>query len=110
MATTTWGVELPSIQVPSRLIPTESIEYDRLIPTEILQHSIISNERLFQLNSELSSYYYTRSDTPFFNLDSVIDTSLPPIETFLTFKLRIMNEVLEAKSKEELLSISRRIS
>ena len=54
-----------------------------------------------------SSYY--RSDAPFFNLDR-INTNLPLFETFLTFKLRIMNEVLEAKSKEELLSISRSIS
>lgn len=62
---------------------------------------------LAQLREELSSYY--RSDAPFFNLDR-IDTNLPLFETFLTFKLRIMNEVLEAKSKEELLSISRSIS
>ncbi len=63
---------------------------------------------LAQLSEDLSSYY-TRSDAPFFNLDR-IDTNLPLFETFLTFKLRIMNEVLEAKSKEELLSISRSIS
>ena len=62
---------------------------------------------LAQLREELSSDY--RSDAPFFNLDR-IDTNLPLFETFLTFKLRIMNEVLEAKSKEELLSISRSIS
>lgn len=80
----------------------ESINSDSSV-----EHEAISSVRLAQLSEELSSYY--RSDAPFFNLDC-INTNLPLFETFLTFKLRIMNEVLEAKSKEELLSISRSIS